>query len=421
MLLKKRLERSRGRSPAPPQNGFVSSYTTNDAKIDHELAFWNANAFRPLLKGGPVQILLVFLPLGIFAGNMEWNPTIVFTLNLLGIVPLAATLSFVTEDLSTHTGSTIGALLNSTFGNAPELIVSTVALINGEIRIVQASMLGAILSNILLGLGCCLFAGGYGEDCQFNATAASTMSSLMAVAAASLIIPSALHMAFNDNGVVVDSFQSILVLSRGTSLILLILYIIYLYFQLKSHAQLFEQGELQAHDEEKEGDEATLSPLTAVVVLFGITVLIGMSAEYLVGSIDDIVDIFNINKTFIGLIILPTVGNIAEHITAIAAASKKKMDLAICVALGSSLQVALLVTPLLVILGWVVDQPMSLCFAPFDTIVFFLSVLVMTGLISDGDSNYLEGAMSVGMCGTSPYLAYPTTANFENTGTSSLP
>ena len=382
--------------------------TKNDAKIHPDLAIWNANAFKPLLKGGPVQILLVFLPLGILAGNMGWDPTIVFILNLLGIVPLAATLSLVTEDLSSHTSSTIGALLNSTFGNAPELIVSTVALTNGQIRIVQASMLGAILSNILLGLGCCLFAGGYGEDCQFNATAASTMSSLMAVAAASLIIPSALHMAFNDNGVVVDSFQSILVLSRGTSVILLVLYIIYLYFQLKTHAQLFEQGELEAHDsEEKEEDEARLSPLTGLVLLFAITVAIGMSAEYLVGSIDNIVDTFKINKTFIGLIILPTVGNIAEHITAIAAASKKKMDLAICVALGSSLQVALLVTPLLVILGWVIDQPMSLCFAPFDTIVFFLSVLVMTGLISDGDSNYLEGAMSVGMCGFSSVFDLP--------------
>lgn len=412
MLLKKRLERSRGRSPAPapalPQNGFASIQTAPDSNSQYDLPFWTATAFKPLLKGGPVQILLVFLPLGILAGTMKWNPTIVFTLNLLGIVPLAATLSSVTEDLSVHTGSTVGALLNSTFGNAPELIVSTVALTNGQIRIVQASMLGAILSNILLGLGCCLFAGGYGEDCQFNATAASTMSSLMAVAAASLIIPSALQMAFNDTGAAVDSFHSILVLSRGTSIILLVLYVIYLYFQLKSHAQLFEQSALDAHDSgEKEHDEATLSPLTAVVVLFVITLAIGMSAEYLVGSIDDIVDTFNINKTFIGLIILPTVGNVAEHITAIAAASKKKMDLAICVALGSSLQVALLVTPLLVILGWVIDQPMSLCFAPFDTIVFFLSVLVMTGLISDGDSNYLEGAMSVGMCALIPSLDLP--------------
>ena len=403
MLLKKRLERSRSRSRAP-LNGFANGQAKPNSKNDFDPASWAVVSLKPLLKGGPVQILLVFLPLGILAGQLEWNPSLVFLLNLLAIVPLAATLSFVTEELSTYTGSTIGALLNSTFGNAPELIVSTVALVNGEIRIVQASMLGAILSNILLGLGCCLFAGGYGEDCQFNATAASTMSSLMAVAAASLIIPSALHMAFNDNGfVVVDSFQSILILSRGTSIILLVLYLMYLYFELKTHAQLFEQGELEAHEKEQEADEADrLSPLTAILLLFGITILIGMSADYLVGSIDSIVDTFNINKTFIGLVILPTVGNIAEHITAIAAASKKKMDLAICVALGSSLQIALLVTPVLVILGWVVDQPMSLCFAPFDTIVFFLSVLVMTGLISDGDSNYLEGAMSVGMCGTCP-------------------
>lgn len=402
MLLKKRLERSRSRSPAPP-NGHWDQETKREMKQDPRLEFLAINALKPLIKGGPVQFLLVFLPLGIFAGHMEWNPSLVFLLNLLAIVPLAATLSVVTEDLSTYTGSTVGALLNSTFGNAPELIVSTVALVNGEIRLVQASMLGAILSNILLGLGCCLFAGGYGDDCQFNATAASTMSSLMAVAAASLIIPSALTMAFNEHGAVIDSFESILILSRGTSVILLVLYVVYLCFQLRTHQQLFEQGDLDSNEEEQEHNSAgVLSPLAAIVTLFAITILIGMSADYLVGSVDNIVETFHINKTFIGIIILPTVGNVAEHITAIAAASKKKMDLAICVALGSSLQVALLVTPVLVIMGWIVDQPMSLCFAPFDTIVFFLSVLVMTGLISDGDSNYLEGAMSVGMYDSSP-------------------
>ena len=394
-------DNKRNPSKSPARNGFASNEKTNNDADRKAVSTWNVNALKPLLKGGPFQLLLVFLPVGIFAGMRQWDPTAVFILNLLAIVPLAAILSFVTEELSANTGSTVGALLNATFGNAPELIVSTVALINGEIRIVQASMLGAILSNILLGLGCCLFAGGYNEDCQFNATAASAMSSLMAVAAASLIIPSALHMAFNDNGMAVDSFNSILILSRGTSLILLVLYIVYLYFQLKTHSQLFEQTDIgsepETADENEETKGESLSPLVGIFALFAITMAIGTSADYLVGSIDDIVETFGINKTFIGMVILPTVGNIAEHITAIAAASKKKMDLAICVALGSSLQIALLVTPLLVILGWIIDRPMSLCFAPFDTIVFFLSVLVVTGLIQDGDSNYLEGAMLLSM------------------------
>ncbi len=233
------------------------------------------------------------------------------------------------------------------------------------------------------------------------------MSSLMAVASASLIIPTALHMAFDNTGSK-DSFQSILILSRGTSIILLVLYVMYLYFQLKTHSQLFEQDTACPEQEDaglrKEAKGEPLSPLSAIMILFAITVAIALCAEYLVGTIDDVVEIMNINKTFIGLIVLPIVGNIAEHISAISAASKNKMDLAIGVAIGSSMQIALLVTPALVILGWIIDVPMSLYFAPFDTVVFFLAVLVVTPLIQDGESNYLEGAMLVGTYAILPFL-----------------
>ncbi len=182
----------------------------------------------------------------------------------------------------------------------------------------------------------------------------------------------------------------------------------YLYFQLKTHSQLFEQDTACPEQEDaglrKEAKGEPLSPLSAIMILFAITVAIALCAEYLVGTIDDVVEIMNINKTFIGLIVLPIVGNIAEHISAISAASKNKMDLAIGVAIGSSMQIALLVTPALVILGWIIDVPMSLYFAPFDTVVFFLAVLVVTPLIQDGESNYLEGAMLVGTYAILPFL-----------------
>jgi len=223
----------------------------------------------------------------------------------------------------------------------------------------------------------------------------------MAVASASLIIPATLYATIK--GKPEDSEDTILVLSRGTSIILLILYVLYLFFQLYSHAFLFdeEQNQEQGGDSEgnddggrKEGD--TLSPIAAGVALVLITVCVALCAEYLVDSIDSIVARFNISKTFVGLILLPIVGNAAEHVTAVVVSWKNKMNLALNVAIGSSMQIALFVTPSLVILGWAIGQPMTLRFEVFETVVFFVSVTVVNYLIQDGKSNYLEGCMCIG-------------------------
>ncbi|KAL8766181.1 MAG: hypothetical protein Q9209_006946 [Squamulea sp. 1 TL-2023] len=355
------------------------------------------------LTSNPVNVLLVFVPLGIAFGARHMNPTIVFILNFLAIIPLASLLSFATEELSVKLGQTLGGLMNATFGNAVELIVSIVALKNGEIRIVQASMLGSILSNILLVLGCCFLAGGIKHKEQnFNSTVASTMSSLMAVSTASLIIPATLYAAMGSSKPKNTKDDNILILSHGTSIILLILYALYLFFQLKTHAHLFDEesepeagAEGGANGEQSEGH--VLSPWAAGVALVIVTIAVAVCAEYLVDSIDSIVQSAHVSRTFIGLILLPIVGNAAEHVTAVVVATKNKMDLAIGVAIGSSMQIALLVTPFLVILGWIIGQPMTLQFELFETVVFFLAVLVTNYLISDGKSNYLEGAMLFGM------------------------
>jgi Ca2+:H+ antiporter len=197
------------------------------------------------------------------------------------------------------------------------------------------------------------------------------------------------------NGSDEDTKNAMLQLSRGTAIILLLLYVLYLFFQLKTHAALFD-AEHQAADGDDEGTEAEepqMSPWAAGIVLVVVTVAVAICAEYLVDSIDAIVASAHISKTFIGLILLPIVGNAAEHVTAVVVALKDKMDLAMGVAVGSSMQIALLVTPFLVILGWIIDQPMTLHFETFETVVFFLSVLVVTYVIADGKSNYLEGAM----------------------------
>lgn len=352
-----------------------------------------------VFHSSPVNYLLVFLPLGIAAGLLEWSSNLVFWFNFLSIIPLASLLAFATEELSSHVGETLGGLLNVTFGNAVELIVSIVALKDNQVRIVQASMLGSILSNLLLVLGCCFLAGGYNRVQQkFNQTVAQTMSSLMCLATAGLVIPAAFHASLPKSSAESELLdKEILSFSRGASVVLLIVYILYLYFQLGTHKELFEG--INEESEQVAGHKenvTTLSPVGSLLMLLGITVVVSICADYLVGSIDDIVASSGLSKTFIGLIVIPIVGNAAEHVTAIVVAMKDKMDLAIGVAVGSSLQIALFVTPFMVLIGWAIDVPMSLYFSTFETAVLFVSMLITNYLILDGESNWLEGAMLLG-------------------------
>ncbi|KAJ2906677.1 Vacuolar calcium ion transporter [Zalerion maritima] len=367
-----------------------------------------------------INILLFCVPVGIIAGHNEWDPTAVFLWNFFGIIPLAAVLSFATEEISVKLGETLGGLLNATFGNAVELIVSIVALMDGQLEVVQASMLGSILSNLLLVLGMCFLLGGLknmrnsrgeGREQTFASGTAQTTCSLMALSSASMILPATLYGVLNseDNTSKEDQNKSILFLSRGTAIILLFLYVLYLVFQLGTHKNLFDaeaqkdserEGEENGDAEEqpKEEAEESMNPWAAGAVLVATTVVVAIAAEYLVGSIDSIVETAHISKNFIGLILIPIVGNAAEHVTAVVVAWRDKMDLAMGVAIGSSIQIALLVTPFLVILGWaVVGQPLTLRFETFETVAFALSVLVVTYTVQDGHSNYLEGAMLLGL------------------------
>merc|ERR1712000_566104 len=345
------------------------------------------------ILSGYVNFLLPMVPIGIVAGMMGWSPAAVFTINFFAIIPLAAVLTFATEEISLKLGETMGGLLNATFGNAVELIVSIVALKDGQIAVVQSSMLGSILSNLLLVMGMCFFFGGLvhrgssgaGSEQEFSSAVAQATCSLMTLSSASLVIPAALY--------------GVLVLSRGTAIILLVLYVMSLVFQLRTHSNLFDsagQEASEAHDDE-DHEEPTLGPIAAAAVLVVVTVLVAICAEYLVGSIDAIAESGHISRAFIGLILIPIVGNAAEHVTAVVVAVRNKMDLAMGVAIGSSIQIALLVTPFLVIVGWIIGEPMSLRFETFETVAFAVSVLVVTYTVQDGKSNYLEGAMLLGL------------------------
>ncbi|EFE29645.1 membrane bound cation transporter, putative [Trichophyton benhamiae CBS 112371] len=385
----------------------------------HAKQFTVAGQLRATLFSSWINILLVAAPAGIIMYYLKVNSVAVFVVNFIAIVPLAAMLGYGTEEIAMRTGETVGGLLNATFGNAVELIVSILALFKNEIVIVQTSLIGSILSNLLLVMGMSFFVGGVTRmEQNFNVTVAQTASSLLALAVGSLIIPTAFH-----------------TWSGSTSVILLVVYGAYLFFQLKSHASIFNTPSEKVEKRSKskkvedgdaskgiaqigagfsasmggqnaqhipvvvpeEEEEPQLSIYVAVFTLCASTALVALCAEAMVSSIDAITTSGGISETFVGLILLPIVGNAAEHATAVTVAAKDKMDLSIGVAVGSSMQIALLVLPLLVVIGWIAGysiigkDDMTLYFDGFQVTVLFVTVLLVNYLIQDGKSHWLEG------------------------------
>ncbi|KAF2873731.1 Sodium/calcium exchanger protein-domain-containing protein [Massariosphaeria phaeospora] len=392
--------------------------------------------FKAVLFGSWINILLIFVPVGFAVNYAHIQAVPIFIINFIAIIPLAAMLSYATEELAIRVGETLGGLLNATFGNAVELIVSVQALIKGEITIVKTSLIGSMLSNLLLVLGMSFFLGGVNRlEQYFNVTVAQTAASLLALSIASLIIPTVFHeMLLADAAPDGQRNQE---LSRGTAIILLFVYGCYLLFQLKSHVTLYNtpsqkvpkkksskvqegtasrgiavigagtaaapSGGVQAsklfqdpdaEDDEDEIEEPSLSVIGALITLGLSTTLVAFCSEFMVSSIQGVTASGTVSTTFVGLILLPIVGNAAEHATAVTVAIKDKMDLAIGVAVGSSMQIALLVLPLIVILGWILDEPcMTLYFDTFQIAVLFVAILLVNYLIQDGKSHWLEGIL----------------------------
>ncbi|KAF9513028.1 hypothetical protein BS47DRAFT_1329887 [Hydnum rufescens UP504] len=359
--------------------------------------------------GSWINILLLFIPLSGMAHYLVWDAGLRFLFSFIAIIPLARLLGEATEQLSLPLGQTIGGLLNASFGNAVEIIVGITALLHGEVRIVQTSMLGSILSNLLLVLGMSFFAGGLvTHENEFSTTAAQTSASLMTLSCITLIIPAAYHATMEAKAdstpplskllvapmVEIDNTaeSGLLIISRGTSVLLLMVYVGYLVFQLKTHADLFRPPPSQAQEEE---EQESMSMISAAISLLSVTVITSFCADWLVASIEETAEKYDIPKTFIGLILLPLVANAAEHVTSVWMAMKNKMELTIGISLGSSIQIAAFVVPLLVIVGWIIDRDLTLFFANFETTVLSVSVLLVNLLIQDGKSNYMEGLMLI--------------------------
>lgn len=279
----------------------------------------------------------------------------------------------------------MGGLLNATLGNAVELIVAIIALLQCQLIITQTSLVGSVLSNLLLVLGMCFFVGGlrYKEQ-EFKQTAAQLNTSMLTMAVISALIPAGFHATLGSVVPDPEERSDLLKLSRGGSIILIVMYAGYLYFQLRSHTHLY------ADDEDAE-EEPTLEIWTAGALLVISTVLVGVTSEWLVDSLDGFSTRYGVPKSFIGLVLLPIVSNAAEHVTAVVAARRNAVDLAMGVAVGSSIQIAIFVLPLLVVIGWIADKPLSLLFDPFVAILLFLAVLIVSYSIADGRSNWMEG------------------------------
>ncbi|KAF8163521.1 Sodium/calcium exchanger protein-domain-containing protein [Crassisporium funariophilum] len=352
-------------------------------------------SYRWFFFGSWLNVLLVFVPLSSIAHHMQWDAALRFSFSFFAIIPLAKLLGDSTEQMSAKLGQTLAGLLNASFGNAVEIIVGIAALLQDQLRIVQTSMLGSILSNILLVLGCSFLAAGFKRpESIFQVTAAQASSSLMTLACITLVIPAAYHSSSSGTGILSPypaSDHGLLVISRGTAIVLLLIYCAYLYFQLKSHAFLYDS------DVHHEVEPQQMSIVAASVSLLAVTVVTSFCADYLVSSIEEFAERYSIPKPFIGLILIPIVANAAEHVTSVWMAMKNQMELTITICVGSSIQIAAFVVPLLVIVGWISGHELTLFFANFETIVLFVSVLLVNTLIQDGKSNYMEGLMLVSL------------------------
>ena len=312
---------------------------------------------------------------------MNFSPSIMFILAALSIIPLAGLMGEGTEEISFYSGPKIGGFLNATFGNATELIISFFALKEGLFEVVKSSISGAIIGNILLVLGASMFAGGLKHKVQkFNINVVETTSSMLLFAVIGLCIPAVFTHTLNQS-LLNTRYEG---LTLVVAIIMFILYLCSLFFSFFTHKDLYSVTY------EEEG-KAKWSLKKAIIVLVVATILIAIESEFLVSGVEDITSKLGLSEFFVGIILIPIIGNAAEHTTAITMALKDKMDVALEIALGSSLQVILFVAPILIFLS-LLFTPMSIIFNQFELVALIVSVLIANKVAGDGQSNWLEGA-----------------------------
>ena len=337
--------------------------------------------------------LLVFVPISIAADFLKWGSLTVFITSALAIIPLAIWLSTATEEVAVVSGPSIGALLNAVFGNATELIIALVALKAGLIDIVKASITGTIISNLLLVMGLSMLLGGlrYKEQ-EFQPIVARVNGSSMTLAVTAIVLPT--MVIYTSDGVEQAAIAN---LSTTVAVVLIVVYGLTLLFSLKTHSHLYDVGLANL----EEATPTTVESPTPdkpnlwlwLGVLLAATVGVAFESELFVGVVEEATKGLGLTPLFTGVILLPLIGGAAEYVTAVSVAIKNNMDLAVSVAMGSSLLVALLMAPLLVLVGQAIGQPMDLDFNPFEVVAVAVAVTVANLISLDGRSNWLEGAL----------------------------
>lgn len=353
-------------------------------------------AFDP--RETKLNLLLLAVPLTAYYAYVAHDPTAAFFASMVAIMPLAFLMGRATEEIALRTSESLGGLLNATFGNAAEMIIAGLAIyaaykagIGTEtadtmVHLVQASLIGSILGNLLLVMGLAFVWGGIKFDEQtFSSTQVSTNSSLLILAVVVLVVPTVFHSAVGGS----SGDAGVEDLSHIAALILLVLYGLFLFFQFKTHAHLFAtEGQ---HHESPE-----MTQRDAIILLVIATVLVSWMAEVLVHSVESAAADVGLPHLFIGVILLPLFGNAAEHFTAVAVAGKNKMDLSFAIAVGSSTQIAVFVAPLMVVIAWLLGVPLTFEFGILETAAVFCAVILANLIAADGKSNWLEGAMLLG-------------------------
>ncbi|MCL2925656.1 MAG: calcium/proton exchanger, partial [Trichodesmium sp. MAG_R04] len=314
----------------------------------------------------------------------------------IAIIPLAGWMGTATEEIAVVLGPNLGGLLNATFGNATELIIGIIALNAGLISVVKASITGSIIGNLLLVMGLSMFLGGLRfKEQQFQSVVARLNASAMNLAVIAILVPTAVDAT--SNGISENTMQN---LSAAVAIVLITVYILTLLFSMKTHSYLYEVGvagseseKLDSHSKPEENTEHKPNLLLWIIVLLIATLTVAFESELLVDSLEEATASLGLTSLFTGVIVVPIIGNAAEHATAVTVAMKNKMDLSVSVAVGSSLQIALFVAPVLILVGSLLGQPMDLNFNPFELVAVIVAVLIANSVSSDGRSDWLEGSL----------------------------
>lgn len=330
---------------------------------------------------------LAAVPAAIALEFLHGPPALIFLVSAVGILPLAALMGRSTEELAVRVGATLGGLMNATLGNAAEVIIAIFALRAGLVDLVKASLTGSIIGNLLLILGLSLLVGGLRYPRQrFNRRTAGMNAALLALAVVGLGAPAIFAFTHPD-----AEPATVHHLSEIVAIALLITYLASLLFSLKTHSELFRGRGKHGEPEWSSG--------RAGAVLVGATTLVAWLSEILVGVTEATIADLGVSELFLGVIVIPIIGNAAEHGTAVLMAAKDKMDLAFSIAVGSSTQIALFVAPALVYLSLLLGHPLDLAFTAFEVTAVAMGTAVVTVISLDGESNWLEGVQLIAVYG----------------------